>query len=423
MIKKILPRSQFTKNVLTLMTGTVIAQAIPIIITPVLTRIFSPEQFGEFGTYMAICSIIAIVVTGRYELAIIIPKEDKQAINILALSIGLSIVISLFLLIIVSFFISELSLLLGYKSNALWLYFVPLTTLIIGCFESLNYWNNRNLEYKLMASSRVLQTSTTGLTQLVLGGIIRLGTAGLVTGQILGQLISALFLAINIMRKNRKLIGEVSFLEIFKAAGRFKNFPKFLIISHGFNVSSSQSPIILLNSLFINSISGLYLLTNRVLSAPISLIAKSIGDVFRQQASMDYAKNGQCTVIYIKTLKKLTVLSILPFSILFIFSEFIFTVAFGEEWSQAGIIAKILTPTFFLRFISTPLSSMFSIAEAQNYDLYWQVILFILVVTSFIIGSYFDSYRVALILFSASYCLMYIINIYLSFSLSKGKLV
>ena len=90
MINKLKPKSEFSRNVLTLMTGTTIAQAIPIAISPILTRIYTPEDFGMFALYMSVASILSVVATGRYELAIMLPKKDEDAVNIVALSIIIS---------------------------------------------------------------------------------------------------------------------------------------------------------------------------------------------------------------------------------------------------------------------------------------------------------------------------------------------
>ena len=90
MIRKLVPKSKFSKNVITLITGTALAQAVPIAITPILTRLYTPEDFGVFAVYMALSSILVVLVTGRYELAIVVPQKDEDAINIVALSVVLS---------------------------------------------------------------------------------------------------------------------------------------------------------------------------------------------------------------------------------------------------------------------------------------------------------------------------------------------
>ena len=420
MIKRLLPKSKFARNVITLMTGTALAQALPIAITPILTRMYTPEEFGVFAVYMAICSILAVLVTGRYELAIIVPEQDEDAINIMALSMLLSFIISFALFLVVFFAGNNISMLLGNESVSDWLYFVPLTTLVMGCYQSLNYWANRRSHYKRMAASRVLQTASTSAVQLSTG-LFRVGSLGLILGQFFGQLISVFFLARSVLSQEKEQVSKINKKKIFEVAKRYKNFPKYLIVAHGFNTGSSQAPVILLSSLFTTAASGLYMLTNRVLSAPITLVASAIGDVFRQQASKEYAQTGQCKTLYLETLKKLILLSFIPFSFLFFYSEEIFSLAFGENWAEAGLIAKILMPVFFLRFVSGPLSSMFMIAEVQKLDLLWQIGLFFLVICSFLVAYYLSNRNLAFYLFSFSYCFMFLINLYMSASLAFGK--
>ena len=101
------------KNIITLMTGTTIAQAMPIAISPILTRLYSPEDFGVFGLYMAIASIASVFVSGRYELAIMLPKSDDDALNIVFLSLTLSSVISAVMLLLITLFDYKIAKLLG----------------------------------------------------------------------------------------------------------------------------------------------------------------------------------------------------------------------------------------------------------------------------------------------------------------------
>jgi O-antigen/teichoic acid export membrane protein len=96
LIKKLKPKSEFSRNVLTLMTGTTIAQAIPIAISPILTRIYTPEDFGVFALYMAIAAIISVVSTGRYEMAIMLPKRNEDVNAIVKLILILLSSISIF---------------------------------------------------------------------------------------------------------------------------------------------------------------------------------------------------------------------------------------------------------------------------------------------------------------------------------------
>jgi O-antigen/teichoic acid export membrane protein len=420
MIRKLIPKGRFSKNVVTLITGTALAQALPIAITPILTRLYTPEDFGVFAVFMAVSSILAVLVTGRYELAIIVPQKNEDAINIVALSVAFSFIVSFFIFLGVLIFGEQVALALGQEGLENWLYLVPISTLLMGCFQSLNYWNNRCSNYKRMAASRVLQSTSAGAAQLG-GGFSKLSYFGLIGGQVIGQFLSLMFLLKSLIKNNQADLGKINKKQIKMVAVRYKNFPQFLILAHGFNAGSSQSPALLLTGLFSAPVAGFYMLTQRVLNAPIGLVANAIRDVFRQEASSQYAKGKECRAIYLSTLKKLALLSFLPFLLLFFVAEHLFAIVFGEEWRVSGEYAAILAPMFFLRFITSPLSSMFMIAEVQKIDLIWQIFLFISVISSLFFGGYYNSIEVALYSFSLIYCLMFLINLYLSYGLACGK--
>ncbi len=399
------------------MTGTGLAQAIPIAATPILTRLYAPDQYGLFALYVASSSILAVLVTGRYELAIVLPEDDDKAINVAALSIGLSVVVSLVLLVLFAIAGDQIAMIVGYPSISQFLYFVPLATMLIGFYQSLNYWSNRRKHYRKMAVSRVAQTSSTTSVQLMAS---MLGPLGLILGQIAGQGISILYLLRSIVMEERGKLNKISSEMIARQARLYHRFPKFLVMAHLFNVVASQSPVILLTALFSSSVSGVYMLTERVLSAPIGLVASAIGDVFRQEASYTFSKTGQCKALYLSTLRKLVLVSFLPFVVLFFSAEYIFGLVFGNDWVVAGEYAKYLAPMFFLRFVASPLSAMYIIAEAQAIDLMWQAVLVVVTVLSLYVGSTYDNVGVALKAFSISYCVMYIFNLVISYRLAAG---
>lgn len=419
-MRRLLPKSAYARNVLTLMTGTSLAQAIPIAISPILTRLYSPEEFGRFALYMAVAMIASVLVTGRYELAILLPRQDRDALHITALAIVLSMVISTALLLIVIFFAQPMAALLGDAALAPWLYWVPASTLLLGVYQSLNYWSNRKAQYKRLAISRTVQSTGVALTQMG-SGYAGGGAAGLVGGQISGQVLATSVLACLIWREDFRQIRALKAARSLALAKKYINFPKYLIVAHGFNTASGQMPVLLLSALFNTTAAGFFTLTQRVMAAPMSLIANALGDVFRQEASQAYIHQGNCEEIYKKTFKRLLLISVAPFAIFFYVAPEFFAWAFGEQWRTAGEYARILTPMAFMQFITSPLSSMFMIAEKQWLDLAWQIFLFVLVVVSFVVGKYFADSARALMAFSAAYCIAYGINGFLTAGFAKNK--
>ena len=188
-------KSTFLKSVFTLMTGTTIAQAIPIIASPILTRIYTPEDFGLLALYLSIVSIVGVGITARYELAIMLPKKNKDALNLVVLSIFVSLVISVIVFILVLVSGKSFASILGNELIYPWLYFVPFSLLLTGVYQSFNYWSNRNKKYRRLATNRVVQSTTTAGVNLGIG-IIKKGPYGLILGNIISQTTSTLRLSL-----------------------------------------------------------------------------------------------------------------------------------------------------------------------------------------------------------------------------------
>ena len=130
---KIPEKNSFYKNVFTLLKGNSIAQAIPLLISPILARIYSPESFAYFGVYMSILAILTVFVTGKYELAIMLPKKDRDALNVFALSVMITIIISMVTLLIVINPFFNLVDFLSLNIEKYLIFYFPISILLIGC--------------------------------------------------------------------------------------------------------------------------------------------------------------------------------------------------------------------------------------------------------------------------------------------------
>ncbi len=172
-IKDFYQSHHFLRDVLTLMIGTMISQIIPIIISPLLTRIYRPEDFGIFALYVSVTQLIAVVATARYELAIMIPKEDDDALNLLVLSVLITFVVTAASFFILWIFNSHLCQLVGNNDLSKWLYLVPLSVFFLGIFQALNYWFNRHKNYRIISFSKIMQAVINGVANLGLGVWLR----------------------------------------------------------------------------------------------------------------------------------------------------------------------------------------------------------------------------------------------------------
>ena len=422
MITKFKPKSDFTRNVLTLMTGTTIAQAIPVAISPILTRIYTPEDFGVFALFIAITAIFGSIANGRYELAIMLPKKDEDAINIFALGFIITSVISFVLLVLVVAFNDYFTKLLNNNEISVWLYFVPIAVFFTGLWNILNYFNNRRKHYKDLAKATIIKSIITAIVQLSVG-FVKNGATGLISGQILSQFFANTKLLSNIV-KDKVLLSKISKVKTIALAKRYKDFPKYSMWAILANTLSQNLTNILISSFYSVTTLGFYSLVQRVLGMPSSLIGRSIGQVFFQEATKEKQQTGKAIKTFNATVKKLVIIGVPSFGILFFIVEDLFAFVFGEEWRIAGTYAQIVVPLFFIRFIVATVSNINNIFELQKLALSWQLVLLLLSVGCLYVSNiYFENFENFLILFTSIISLHYLILFIILVRVSKkGKL-
>ncbi len=412
-------QSDFKKNLLVLMGGTAIAQLIPIIASPVLSRIFTPIEFGFFANFMAISAFITVYVSGKYELALILPKEDKDAINILSLSLLLAAANTVLLVLffyIFSTFIADM-LNVNNISNVIWL--IPISSFISVLYLIFNEWCIRKKSYFTLSKNKI--SNTAGITGVSMAAGFSNISTGLIIGQVFGQLLSMIMAFYRVISADKGLLKYISASKMKYFMKKHGDFPKFNIAGQLLNTFSGQLPILVMSSKFGPDIVGYFAMTDRVLGMPLTYLGNSFRDVFKKSASDDYKEKGNCMEIYKKTTFTLIKIAIIPFIVLFITAPFIFSLVFGSNWETSGDFARILCLLYLISFISMPTSWLFVIAEKQKLDFLWQFIFFGLTTVSILIGYFFDDITIFLVSFCASRCVAYLIQIYFTYTLAKGK--
>lgn len=397
MIKRLKPKSEFSRNVLTLMTGTTIAQAIPIAISPILTRIYTPSDFGVLALFVAISSIVAVIATLRYELAIVQPHSDEDAATLVVLSATTATVISLLLLIIIHVFNAELQLWLGSAEVGPWLYLVPVSVLFTGLYQSLNYWHTRKKLFKSIAISKVNQGVGTAVVQ-VGTGLGAIGSAGLIWGYILGQLIALITLIKKSLSDDKKTFRNVKYEQIKLNAIRYQKMPKYSTFGALADNLSLQMPVLVISKFYDMAQTGMFSLTFRVLSLPMSLVSGALSQVLLQKISkMHHDSPSQIKAAILKLFFVLLAIMIPFIGFIWLFGEDLFAIVFGEPWREAGTMAAVLVVAVAIRFAVSPLSAVLALDHNVKLGVLWQFIyLFTITITLF----YFSSFSIATLLYA-----------------------
>ena len=400
-------KKSFGRDVGKLVSGTVVAQGAGICLTPIITRIFSPEIYGVASVFLSIISALLIISCLRYELAIMLPKDDKDAGAILLLCILILTGISLLCIPFILLFGDTLAVLLGNAAVKEYLFLIPLAVFIDGLYLAFRYWNTRRKRFGTQAITQALQSISGSSLKLGFGVCGFVSPGALIISGIAGNGIGAVILIFQVVRADFSLIKQsFSLKNIWRQANRYKKFPLLETWSGLINTVSWQLPVLMFTSFFSSTVAGLYSLGFQMLQLPGSLIGSSISQVFYQRANVE-KYSGRLNLIVEEVASVLIILSVLPFMILGIIGGDLFSLVFGSEWYESGVYVQILCVWTMIWFVVSPLTLLFSILELQRQALIYNVSNIITRFVSLIIGGILGSVYLCLFLFMVSGVFVY----------------
>lgn len=353
----------YIKNISILFSGNIFAQLIPFILAPIITRIFLPEELGLHGNFVALVALVSIIANGRLELAIVLPKTNEKAIQLLKLGLKISIGVSLMSFLIIflrtpleSFY--ETTLLTKY------LPLVALSVFIISTHNLLIQWLVRKKLFYSISLIKIMLSLSTNLL-FILFGWLNFGISGLVYGYILSFLLTTLILfLISRNQMNWYSLSDKTNMELIK---EYKEFP--LINSlHAFSDILFQEFIILaiITSQFGLITTGLFVIMTRYLKAPTRFIGNAIGQVFYPEANQNHIESKSTNYLLIKSIK-LTLLAAIPIAfIIIIGGPKIFEWYLGSNWKEVGVFARIMILPIILGLVTSPISSTPLIYKKQT---------------------------------------------------------
>ena len=413
-------KNRFFANIVTLISGTVIAQALPIVLSPWLSRIYSPENFATFALILPIISIGAIISTLRLDVAIVIPENDNEALQLLVSAFIINISITLFSLLITLIFIlfgfSE-SLFPTLNSYLLWT--IPIGIFSVGTYQILNFWSTRCKTYRNNAISKIIQSTTTLVCSITIGYLI-IGPEGLVIGFVVGYVFGSLTLIYRLRRIiNRDVIAFINRTLFSQIIKKYRNFVVINTPHAILDIVIDQGIIYLMKVYFTEKILGGFAFAYRYIRSPLSIITSSIYQVFYEQASKLVAESKDIRPLMYKIQKNLFLIGILPFIFIFLFTPQLFSFVFSEKYRQAGEIARYLLPWIFMNYLVSPISAITLIFNKQKQALMITVIDFAARILAIIAGGIFFDYTFSFILISIFCTIILIFTTFWFYNIAK----
>ncbi|MFZ4412855.1 MAG: lipopolysaccharide biosynthesis protein [Bacteroidales bacterium] len=385
-----------------MLTGNTISQVIPFIIAPIISRIFKPEEFAIQANFLAIVGLIGIISAGRYELAVVLPKEDRKAKTVFLLSMIIIPIISL-LSYLLFVFKAEISNFYHDPVLPEYMIYVAPAVFFTGLYSLLFNWNVRFRKFNIVSFSRIIQSLSGNLLYVALG-YLAWGVKGLIIGWFLGQVLSTLILLIPTL-KNWKKEAPISKTEIKEMALLHKDFPMINSLHAFTDIFATQFFIFwLITNNYGMLALGLFSMMNRYLRAPIQLVTGAVSQIYYKEASECANNQTSAIPIIIKTLK-ICLFFALPFILVVsIWGPQLFSWYLGGQWKEAGEYARIMAPALFVNFIFSPISTTPFIFNKQKLAFIFSLLGYVLSLGSLIFISYLG-YSFNIALWAYSICL------------------
>lgn len=402
-----------------MLTGNTLSQLVPFLIAPILTRLFSPEEFAVLANFMAIVTVIGIVASGRLELAIPLPQHKEKAQDIVFTGTVITMGLGL-LSILIPLFADQISDL--YKDELLgsYLWMVPLSVISYGLLGIANNWNLRNEKFRSLSIGKVSQSVVNnGLAALL--GYIGWGINGLIIAWLISQYVNILILLFSVERKvSRKDFGIITIKTTLK---EYKDFPLINSLHAFTDIFVTQFLLFwLISSYFGQTELGLFAMMHKYVRAPIVLVSNSVSQLFYVEAGKAL-NNSQSLLPIIRKTIKTTILFGIPFTvILFIYGPQLFKWYLGAPWEEAGYYARNITPMLFLSFIMSPISALPILMNKQKGAFLFSLFGYAISLAALLIGMYFGfTFGQSLWLYAGGFCIYYVSAWFWYMSLIKKR--
>lgn len=358
--------NEFIRSVSALVSASVIGQLILFAATPLVTRLYSPLDFGLLALFTGVFGCVLVGSSLRYELAIPLARIDQDAFALLILALLLNGFVTVATGVAVFFWGTSLAIALNSPALVSVLWVLPISLLGAGSYRAFRLWAVRRHDFDAIARTKITQSTANAVSQVGLG-LVGFGATGLAISHFLGMTAGIYRLAHGVDRSFWRGC-RVQSRRMRVLARRYSRFPKFDVLAAFVDAMSVQLPNLLLAVLFNPTVAGHYLLADRILGAPFSLLSQSIGQVLYAR-SRRAVREGRLAILALKVSIGLAAIMVLPTVVIFLSSELLFTFAFGEAWREAGSFAGWLIIGLFGQFLFSSISLVLMATGAQNVNL------------------------------------------------------
>jgi O-antigen/teichoic acid export membrane protein len=413
----LLPKGAFARGVSVLVGGTAAAQILLILAAPLLTRLYTPEDFGLLAVYSSLLALIGVIASLRYEQAIPLPEDDVEAANVTILSLLCTVTNAALVAVSIYFLGATIARALGVDGLAKYLWLLPVGIVLSGAYTVFNYWAIRKKQFAIIAETNIRQALSTIVIQIA---AYKIGGLALLLGQVTGQSVGTRSLAKSAL--SMQAFRQISWGGMRHALVRYQHFPIYGSWAGLVNTAGHQLPLIMFAAFFGAAAAGAYALANRVLLLPANMIGSAIGNVFLSHAP-SAKREGNLKEHFVKLQDRLIQVGLPPAVFLIVIAPQLFDIFFGREWRIAGEFAQFLVFGVFFAFVVSPLSTIFAVLEKQRLGLYLQLFLFGARLSAIFVGVWLSDLMIGVMCFSIGSVIGYLAYVVALSSLTNSGLL
>lgn len=415
-IQSLIAGSPFLKNLITVVTGSALAQAIPLLVLPVLSRLYSKEAYGIYSFYMLVAYTASAFASLRFEFSIMLPKLDEEAAQLVTLCAGLAVALVLtgeVVLVGIHFYdpaqLERLQL-------SPWILALPLLVLAQSLNQTGYYWLLRRQQFGDISRNRVARSVVASLFAAAWG--LSGDPSGLIIGAIVAQIIAVVTMWRKILSRDLSLFRGIAATQVLKAGKPHLRFPLYALPADLLSTYSQQLPLLF----FPSKEAGAFAFVQNSVGVPLNFITSTVLDVFKERATRDYRETGRFDKIFRNLFLSLLGIGLIPAALLLFAGPQIFSFAFGATWRLAGEYSVVLSIMFLLKFVVSPLSYSYYVVGRVRENFALHIVVGALTAGAVGVGLFvLESPMVALILFSSAYSLVYVLYLVRSWRFASGS--
>lgn len=405
-LARFLPKGKFARALTLLSGGTLLGQLCLVAVSPILTRLFTPEDFGVLAVFAAFLATISVILALRYDFAQPVGEDDREAASITLGAAWIVVINTSIILAAVYFLADEVAAALDMPALAPLLWLFPPTILVYGWLVVLTYWSLRRQTFKLNSISKLVLGGTQAAVQLLLG-YLAFGAPGLIVGYATGILVQFLYLFHGTRADDRRMIFQSSREDVFKALKKHWRYPVLYAPSALMSSAAQLLPPVFLAIVYGPALAGLFALGQRVVGMPVRMLSHSAGQVFLSE--MPKLTADQVEKLFIKSSWRFLALGAVGMLPLIFIGPELFAFVFGEKWRESGVIVGWLVPLYISRFVVMSVSQVLNVLNQQSWHLIMSSLSLIALAGSFTAGSYFQwNYMTTIACYSLSWTVIQI---------------